>query len=234
MNLRSIKFKLVAWYASLLTVIFLLLCALLYLDLRNFLESNLRDTQARRVRQLGERLLVDVKTKGEPYVVSQIKDWYAPESTARFIRVTRADGTLVYVSGTPNDGAFDPAEIAVLALTPETGTMRKQKLSGGNTMVIASLNFKSAEQPITLLNLARCWIQVEAMLNRLFMQLALGLPLAGASSPAGGGCWCAALCSRWSKSPGPRNKSPSTISANVCRWPTPAMNLKNFPSRSTA
>ena len=45
MNTRSISFRLVAWYAGLLTGIFVLLCALLYLDLRHFLENDLRESQ---------------------------------------------------------------------------------------------------------------------------------------------------------------------------------------------
>src|SRR5580700_10930343 len=136
-----------AWYAVLLACIFLLLCAWLYLDLRNFLENGLRDAQARRARQLGTALLAHVKQTGEPYVAAQIKDWYAPESNDRFIRITRADGTLVYVSEPPKDGSFDPAEVPIFPSPQETESMRKQKLSGGNTLLIASLNFKSAGNP---------------------------------------------------------------------------------------
>ena len=79
MNLRSISSRLVAWYAGLLTGIFLLLCAVLYLDLRHFLEKDLRQSQARRARQIANTLLVHVKQTGEPYVASQTKDWYEPE-----------------------------------------------------------------------------------------------------------------------------------------------------------
>jgi len=91
LNSRSIKFRLVAWYAALLTGIVLLLCTLLYLDLRNYLEKGLRETEARRARQLANVLLARVKQNGEAYVVSQVRDWYAPESNDRFIRVTRAE-----------------------------------------------------------------------------------------------------------------------------------------------
>ena len=68
MNTRSISFRLVAWYAGLLAGIFLLLCALLYLDLRHFLENDLRQTQARRARQIANTLLVHVQQTGEPFV----------------------------------------------------------------------------------------------------------------------------------------------------------------------
>ena len=178
MNSHSIKFRLVAWYAGLLTGIFLLLCTLLYLDLQNYLEDNARQSQARRARQLCNNLLVHVKQTGEANVIGQIKDWYAPESNERFIRISHADGTLVYVSGVPKDGAFDPAEVPVFAPAQETETTRKQKLSSHNTLIIASLNFKSEGNPDYLVEFGALLTPGETMLNHLFLQLALGLPLA--------------------------------------------------------
>ena len=186
MNARSIKFRLVAWHAGLLTGIFVLLCALLYLDLRNFLETGLRETQARRARQLANALLAHVPQTGEARVTSQIKDWYAPESNDRFIRITRADGTLVYASDAPKDGAFDPAEVPILRPPPEMESSRTQKLSDGNTLLIASLKFKSAGNPDYFIEFGELLNPVEGMLNHLFLQLALGLPLAVGIITVGG------------------------------------------------
>ena len=58
MNTRSLSFRLVAWYAGLLTVVFLLLGVLTFLFLRHYLEANLLDTQARRAGQIADTLLV--------------------------------------------------------------------------------------------------------------------------------------------------------------------------------
>ena len=178
MNIRSISFRLVAWYAGLLTGIFVLLCALLYLDLRLFLENDLRESQARRARQISQTLLVHVGQTGEAYVAGQTKDWYEPEINDRFIRITRADGTLVYVSGAPKDGSFDPAEVPLFPLSSKTEFYHKLKLSGGNTLLVAALNFKSSGNPDYLVEFGALLDPVESMLNHLFLQLALGLPLA--------------------------------------------------------
>jgi heavy metal sensor kinase len=178
MNPRSISLRLVAWYAGWLAVIFLLLCALLYLDVRHFLEKDLRDTQARRARQIANTLLVHVKQTGEPFVASQTKDWYSPEINDRFIRITRGDGTLVYVSNAPKDGSFDPAEVSIFPSSPETESYRQLKLSGGKTLIVAALNFKSSGNPDYRVEFGELLDPVETMLNHLFLQLALGLPLA--------------------------------------------------------
>ena len=186
MNTRSISFRLVGWYAGWLAVIFMLLCALLYLDVRHFLESDLRQSQSRRARQIANTLLVHVKQTGEAVVASQTKDWYEPEINDRFIRITRADGTLVYVSGAPKDGSFDPAEVPAFPPLSKTEFSQKLKLSGGHTLLIAALNFKSSGNPDYLVEFGALLDPVETMLDHLFLQLALGLPLAVIIITAGG------------------------------------------------
>lgn len=176
--MRSISFRLVAWYAGSLAAIFVLLCALLYLDLRHFLENDRRLAQARRARQIANTLLVHVKQTGEQYVASQTKDWYEPEISDRFIRITRADGTLVYVSGAPKDGSFDPAEVPPLPPSAQTEFYRKLDLSNGKTLIDTALNFKSTGNSAYLVEFGELLDPVETMLDRLFLQLALGLPLA--------------------------------------------------------
>jgi len=186
MNTRSISFRLVAWYAGLLTGIFVLLCALLYLDLRHFLENDLCESQFRRTRQIANTLLVHVKQTGEPYVASQTKDWYEPEINDRFIRITRADGTLVYVSGAPKDGSFDPAEVPIFTPSSQTEFSHILKLSEGKTLIVAALNFKSSGNPDYLVEFGELLDPVETMLNHLFLQVAWGLPLAVVIIAGGG------------------------------------------------
>ncbi len=178
MNTRSISFRLVVRYAGLLTGIFLLLCAVLYLDLQRFLEKDLRQSQSRRAHQIASTLLVHVKQTGEPYVASQTKDWYEPEINDRFIRITRADGTLVYASGVPKDGSFNPAEVPALSQSSLTESYRQLKLSGGKTLVVADLHFQSPDNSTYLVEFGEPLDPVETMLNHLLLQLALGLPLA--------------------------------------------------------
>ncbi len=178
MNPRSISFRLVAWYAAWLAGIFLLLSALLYLDLRNYLEKDLRASQLRRARQIANTLLAKVPQTGESYAVSQTKAWYEPEANNRFIRITRADGALVYVSGAPKDGSFDPAEVPFFPPTAKTESAKKFKLSGGSTLLLAALNFKSSGNPDYRVEFGALLDPVETMLNHLFLQLAIGLPLA--------------------------------------------------------
>jgi heavy metal sensor kinase len=178
MNTRSISFRLVGWHAGWLAGIFVLLCAVLYLDLRYFLESDVRESMARRARQISSGLLAHIPQTGEPFAASQIKGWYEPEINARFIRVTRSDGAVVYASGIPVDGSFNPAEVPLPmdSLKPESA--RKVRLPNGKTLMVAVVNYKAQAAPDYRVEFGTLLEPVEATLSHLLFQLAMGLPLA--------------------------------------------------------
>ena len=52
------------------------------------------------------------------------------------------------------------------------------KLSGDKTLLVAALNFQSSDNPGYLVEFGELLNPVETMLNRLFLQLAWGFPLA--------------------------------------------------------
>jgi len=65
MNTRSLKFRLVAWYAGVLTLAFVLLGGLTFLSLRHYLEANLLDAQGRRARQIADTLVAHASRSSE-------------------------------------------------------------------------------------------------------------------------------------------------------------------------
>jgi len=127
MNTRSIRFRLIAWYAGLLAGVFVLLAGLMVWGLKHFLETDLRETQARRARQIAGTLLANIKRTGEEFVVREINVLYAPETNGRFIRITRTDGSILYASGPPKDGSFDPLLVPVLQPVPAAPVFRKDQ-----------------------------------------------------------------------------------------------------------
>jgi len=175
---RSIRFRLIAWYAGLLTGVFLLLDALMYFDLRHFLESDLGETQARRARQIADTLLLRVDQTGDAYVANEVNDIYDPEVNDRFIRITRSGGGVVYVSGTPQDKSFEPTSVAAAARSSQKEFLRKARVPGGKTLLIAALNYRTPGGARYLVEVGVPLDPVDTMLDRLFLQLALGLPIA--------------------------------------------------------
>jgi hypothetical protein len=101
MNARSIRFQLTAWYAGLLACSLIIFGAFTYLVLGHYLAVTLNESLIKQARQIGETLVANISQSGDAYVVDEIKEHFAPEINGHFIRVTRADGNLLYISGLP-------------------------------------------------------------------------------------------------------------------------------------
>lgn len=177
MNTRSLSFRLIAWYASLLTAVFLLLGTIMYVDLRFFLENNFRESQARRAHQVAD-MLAQIGTAGESSVVHEIQDRFAPEVNNRFIRVTRTDGTVLYASGMPKDQSFDPTHLPPLEPSAQREFSRKLRLPDGQLLIDAALNYTTPDHKSFLVEVGVPLTPVATMLGHLFVQLSFGLPVA--------------------------------------------------------
>ncbi len=182
MNPRSLSVRLVAWYAGVLTFVFVLLGALTYLFLSHYLEANLIDNQARRARQIADTLIAQAPPSGDAQLAAEVERLYSPEANDRFIRITRAGGAVVYVSGPPKDGQFDPFQVP-----PGAGGARggKLKLPGGS-LLVAAAEARSPEGSLYRVEVGTAGAASEATLRRVLVMLAVGLPLAVAAAVAGG------------------------------------------------
>lgn len=136
MRTSSIKIRLVVWYAGWLTLVFVVFGVFVYAGLRHYLERELKDTVARRAERLAEILEHSLNSSRD--AGREIQTLFAPEVNNRFIRVT-LDGALLYLSGPPVDGSFDPHEVP--AATNATGSdfLEIRPLPDGQTMFVHSL-----------------------------------------------------------------------------------------------
>lgn len=185
MNARSLSFRLVAWYAGVLTAVFVLLGLLTFLFLRHYLEANLLDIQARRARQIADTLVAQARSDSEDAMRSEVEKLYSPEINDRFIRITRADGEVVYVSGAPHDERFDPARMPMLATDVPHGSTHKVPFAGG-ALLIATVPATAADGTSYRVEVGTSGAPVEDTLAQVIIMLAVGLPLAVAVAVAGG------------------------------------------------
>ena len=185
-NTRSIQFRLTIWYASLLTGVIVLLGAMLFLQLKGYLEANLLAVQANRAEQIADTLLMNVDQTGEAFVVKEVKALYAPELNDRFIRITRADGGVLYLSGLPNDQSFDPLAVPPAALSPRPVNVRKQRLPDGRTLLIGSYRTAAPRGGVYVVEVGASPIPIETMLDHLLLLLGLGLPVVIIIAVSGG------------------------------------------------
>ena len=191
MNTRSLSFRLVTWYAGVLTLVFVLLGALTIILLCEYLESNVLDTQARRARQIVDTLVAAVGRTGESGMAREVEELYAPEANERFIRITREDGRVVYASREPHDGSFDPATVPAPSLTRAGVFLRKESLPKGSVLIAAVSNAETLSNSAA--TAARYVVEVgvstartEETVRQVLLMLAIGLPVAVCVAVTGG------------------------------------------------
>jgi heavy metal sensor kinase len=186
MNTRSLRFRLVAWYAGLLTGCFLLIGAAAYVVLEHSLIGALRETQSRRARQIGQFLLEEIPLQSEAKLGDQIDDRYAPNFNDRFVRVTRGDGGLLYVSRPPKDRKFDPTTVPPAAGPARGETARQVPLPDGRKMLLAAREVQAPGGARYLVETGALMDEVQAHLRRWLMFLLVVLPVVTALAVGGG------------------------------------------------
>jgi heavy metal sensor kinase len=184
-NTRSLSFRLVTWYAGVLTLVFILIGALTIVLLREYLEANVLDTQARRARQIADTLVAAANRTGESTMAQEVEALYAPEANERFIRITRGDGHVVYASGRPRDGSFDPGAVPAPSLHQPGEFLRKERLLKGSVL-IAAQTYAGAGDSRYVVEVGVSTARTEETVSQVLLMLAIGLPVAVCVAVAGG------------------------------------------------
>jgi len=146
MKLRSLRFRLIAWYAGLLLALAIAFGIYTCGMLAHYLSASLTRTLQRRANQIASRLIANIEATGEENFREQLKSLYAPEVNDRFIRVTRTDGRVIYVSGAPNDKTFDPSTVLPAPVNAGKPAIYEHQGAGEEKLLIASVPGVSGKQ----------------------------------------------------------------------------------------
>jgi heavy metal sensor kinase len=182
LNARSIRFRLVAWYAAVSLVVCAAFGAYTYISLRHYLSSALQGSLRRRANQIGSSLLLSAEKTGEPFVIDQLKSLYGPELNDRFIRISRPDGSLMYVSGTPNDMSFEPARIPRVQSVP--GQTKVSDVTSEHLLLLSTAF--DVRGRAYLVEVGASTLESEHVLRGLLLTLGLDLPMILILAVAGG------------------------------------------------
>lgn len=183
-NPRSVRFRLTAWYAALLALTLIALGSAVYFGLERYLTASLSVQLSLQARQIADTWLQHIHEAGEDYVVDEIDEHLSPDITNRFIRLTRADRSLLYQSKPPRDHSFDPSRI-VMAEYPHTAGLREEHLAGAE-LLIYSLPYSVRGAGTFLIEVGAPYNQIESTLHGLALIFAVILPMELALAIGGG------------------------------------------------
>jgi two-component system, OmpR family, sensor kinase len=184
-NIRSLRFRMTAWYAGLLLCALLVFGISVYLGLERYLISTQQATLASECRAIGSELLPQLPGKRASWLMSEINEAYAPEVNARFVRVYREGTGVVYLSGTPKDGAFEPAEIP-FPQGKEKESSRRVHLNNGRQLLANTMNFTTPDGSHFLVETGIPLERTQVVLHGLLLTLGIYTPFIVFLAVAGG------------------------------------------------
>jgi len=176
-NPRSLRYRLVLWYAAWLAAVFVVAGVLLDIGLRHYAEKNLGNNQVRRAERIAALLRRAPLASGRD-LAAAITENFAPEASGRFVRVSRGDGSVLYQSGAPGDRSFDAAAIAP---PPRAVGRRRERQDDGTDVVIAAV----AVTPDLLVETGESLAPALSEMRRLLVSLAIGFAVLGAVALGG-------------------------------------------------
>jgi len=185
-NLRSLRFRITAWYAALLAGALLIFGVSVYIGLERYLYSNIQSTLASECRSIGTELLPQIPEKRPDWLATELNESYAPEVNGQFIRVIREGVGVDYLSGAPKDGSFDPAHIP-LPGAQEKGRSRRIILDG-HALLIEAMEFTTSDGSRFIVESGVPYHQIEVVLHGLLLTLAIYMPFI-ISLAVGSGYW---------------------------------------------
>jgi heavy metal sensor kinase len=174
-----------AWYAGLLVCALLIFGVSVYLGLERYLNWTLEGTLVSECRTIGTELLAQLPGKRAGWLTTEINEAYAPEVNARFIRVYREGTGILYVSGAPKDGAFEPSEIPFPQGKQKDGS-RRIRLRDGHQLLTNAMSFTTPDGSHFLVESGIPYQQTEVVLHGLLLTLAIYTPFIVSLAIAGG------------------------------------------------
>lgn len=147
MNTRSLKFRLIAWYAGWLTLLFAVFGIFAYVSLGHHLKESVREALARRARQVSD--IVQRSHLDWPALGAEIRSHFAPEVNHRLTRVT-VDGVVTYVSGTPGDNSFDPLTVPPAPASPDGEFFGRRFLPDGRVLLVVWVSKQTPSRKVVV------------------------------------------------------------------------------------
>jgi heavy metal sensor kinase len=135
-NVRSLKFRLVAWYAGWLTLVFIIFGIFVYLNLGHELENALHDALRRRARQVAET--IQRSSFDWNVLKPEIRSHFASEINNRLTRVS-VNNVVTFVSGPPTDSSFVPEQVPMPRKVALGESYDLRRLPDGEVLLVAMI-----------------------------------------------------------------------------------------------
>lgn len=185
MNTKSIRFRLVAGYTILITVVVLGFGTYTYMKVDTYLRLVLEQTLLRRAEAIASSLTVDVDRIGETELAREVRERYTPEQNDRFIRMSERKQGVFYVSGQPIDRSFNASKVPLTGTWPSKPATFTVDAGGESKLLLVAVKVTVPEHQY-LVELGFSEQGNDRVLRGLLTTLLIGLPVVVIVAAAGG------------------------------------------------
>ena len=186
MRAGSLRTRVTAWYVGILALALVSFGLAVYFGLENYLESSLQRSLAQQAEAIATNFVAQVDSKGLPWLVSEVTEDYAPESSGRFIRITRQDGKVLYESGDTREPHINASRISHPQLMISSGTFRRESFDGVEQILLYSYPCASSSGRSYVVEIGASRNPIARVLHSLLLLLLILTPLILVAAAVGG------------------------------------------------
>jgi heavy metal sensor kinase len=184
-NTKSIRFRLIAGYTILITVVVLGFGTYTYMKVDSYLRLVLEQSLLRRAEAIAISLKADLYRLGETGFAKEVQDRYTPEQNDRFIRMSERKQGVLYVSGQPIDRSFNASKVPRTEDWPSKPATFTVDVAGESKLLLVAVTVTVPEHQY-LVELGFSEQGNDRVLRGLLTTLLIGLPVVIMVAATGG------------------------------------------------
>lgn len=185
MNAASLRVRVSSWYSGLLAVALIILGCAVWLGVRNYLVSALKESLRDQNANITDEFVSRVDQKSVRWLSGEMEEAYAPARDARYMRIVR-NGVVLYQSKNPEPHSISDWARATPGTQLAGGSFTKIRLASGERILLYSRVWVSPTGVQFLVQTGAPTEPVDRVTRTLLMALCLLTPLILVGAAVGG------------------------------------------------
>jgi heavy metal sensor kinase len=185
MNKRSLSFSLSVWSTLLVTGFLAVFWLTVYFGLGRYLVATVRQSLRGDAEAIGAELAQSVDEKGEAYITEELTRRYSSRAEDRFIRVLRANGSVLYESSPRKYGDFDPSRVPLSGQHAASPFSSEVYLPDHHRLLTEGLSVTTPKGNVYLIETGCLYLYIEGVLDGVLIAMSIIMPFFIASAAAG-------------------------------------------------
>jgi heavy metal sensor kinase len=186
MKAASLRVRVIGWYVGMLALALMAFGLAVFVGIGGYLRNSLERSLESQAEGIAATFLGQAASKGTEWLAGEVAESYAPESSGRFIRITGADGKILYESGDTREPFIDADRIPHQSPSLASATFRQETVSGSPAVLVYAFPYRSPDGHGYLVEVGASRSSIDHTLRGLAITVLLVTPVILIGAAAGG------------------------------------------------